>query len=586
MKNNQNTYPGENIKKRLPRAALAGFTASFMFFFFGVLDIFAQNREELLFAFSDFGVPLVLFALGIAVVITELIALLPGRISDILFGVVVWISVMGYIQAVLLNGSGGLSGDSGQGAKVGFAVFDAFLWIITGAAFIIGALKMKTKGVIKTVFVILLIVVCVMQLTGCISEMKDITKDPLSPSDIVEEPASSTEEPSNPADLPDVAAAYLTWDGINEVSAGKNVIIFVIDRFDVSYYQSLMDKTPDFFDKLDGFTYFNDNISRYSRTYPGVVSMITGVDIDFTAKKATNFSNAYTTSPFLGDLKANNYKIKLYTAKFYAYTDGTQLYGVADNLSVATDYTVTNQGALVGNLLALSAYRYLPTCLKSSVDISTSSFSGLVDYNGEAPFFEMNDPAVYSTLHEKGLSLDNSENSYVLIHLNGCHDPYTMDEDGNEVEKSTVDKQLRGCFKLIYEYIDELKRLGVYDDSTIIITGDHPRARDDKVIPEQPRVTSLFVKPTNSHGALSYSSAQVSQDNLIATIVKSAGISTSNDYGRSYFDISEDETVTRYHGFQLYVKGESDRIVTFEINGDGNDFESWEIKSNVEAEFN
>ena len=594
----------EKIKKRLPYAALAGFCSSFIFLFFGVLDIFAQNRDELLFAFSDFGLPLVLFALGIAVIVCELIVFLPGRLSDVLFGIVVWVTVMGYIQAVFLNGSGGLAGDSGEKAGGAFTVIDTVLWIITGALCIWGALKMKDKNIFKTIFAILLIAVFAMQLAGCLSEIKDIAKDPLdsAATSEIHKPASEprsdqqTAEPTSSddsgektdeaTDIPVVSAAYLTTKGLCEVSSGKNIIIFLIDRFDVSYYQDVINETPEFFDKLDGFTYFNDNISLYSRTYPGVTSMITGIENDFSDSKSNYFLYAYKSSPFLKDLKSNNYKIKLYTSKYYSYQDGTPLYGIADNLSIATDYTITDRGALVGNMIALSAYRYLPTVMKSTVDISTSSFAGLVDYNGDDPFFEINDPEVYKAVRENGLSLDDSENSYIFIHLSGCHDPYIMDEDGSTTENGTVRKQLRGCFNMIYEYVDELKRLGVYDDSTIIITGDHPRARNDAIIPEQPRITALFVKPTKSTGKLAYSSAQVSQENLIPTLVSSAGISTSNDYGKSYFDISADEVVSRRHNFELYVKGESDRLVTFEVSGKGEDFENWKITSNIEVNLN
>ena len=134
---------------------------------------------------------------------------------------------------------------------------------------------------------------------------------------------------------------------------------------------------------------------------------------------------------------------------------------------------------------------------------------------------------------------------------------------------------------MIFAYLDEMRRLGVYEDSTIIITGDHPSARDDGEIPTQPRLTSLFVKPAGrSEEPLEYSHAQVSQENLIATIVKSAGIRTTHDYGKSYFDIGEDETPTRHHKFELYDDGDT-RIVDFAVTGKGSDFSNWKIVSDV-----
>ena len=89
-------------------------------------------------------------------------------------------------------------------------------------------------------------------------------------------------------------------------------------------------------------------------------------------------------------------------------------------------------------------------------------------------------------------------------------------------------------------------------------------------------MTSLFVKPEGASGALKYSTAQVSQGNLIPTLIKSAGIKTDVDYGLSYFEVPEGEDRVRYHKFELTVKPDSE-IVTFKITGDGNDFNNWEI---------
>ena len=598
-----NTGYGKQLKSRALTAALSGFCAGFMFFFFGALDIFANNRRELLFSFSDFGGYLALIAFGVSIVLCALVLFLPGRASDISLGVIVWLCVMGYVQGTFLNGAGSLSGDSSSELNVGFAIFDAAIWIVVGALMIFGAVMMKKKTMIKTIFTVVLAAVLVMQITGCVMQAGNIAKDPFettasvpTATDTAESSESDQTSASQPSDepteskaqdrpeFPDASKTYLTSAGIFDVSAGKNVIVFVLDRFDVSFYEDIINYDPNFFDRLDGFTYFGDNISLYSRTFPGVVSMITGVEHDPWGKADDYFTKAYTSSEFLKDLKANDFKIKIYTQSYYAYRDGSPLYNIADNLSYATEYTVTDRSALIGNMLALSAYRYLPTFFKENVDISTASFTGIVEYNGDAPMYELDDPQFISELKEKGLTVDGSENSFIFIHMLGCHDPFVTDENGERIEKGTATEQLRGDFTLIYKYIDELKRLGLYDDATIIITGDHPRARNDAEIPSQPRLTALFVKPTGESGSLKTSSAQVSQQNLIPTIIESAGIKTENDYGRSYFSVSPDENTVRYHKFELYVKGESDKIVTMKITGKGDDFDNWEIYSQEDVD--
>lgn len=595
------------LKRRLPYALLAGFTSSFSFFFFGVLEIFAGNRDEFLFSASDFVGYVTLIALGAAIVISALIMFLPKTASLLVFGMAVWVTFMGYVQVLFLNGSGSLGTDTGQTESLALIITDAVIWAVAGIVIIAGALIMQSKDVLKKIYLIGIVVLLVMQGSGCVSKIGDITRDrqdtkseqttaavtdtgaPGTATETVTDALTDaltdavTEKPA----VKDTKSAYLTKQGLDQVSTGKNIIIFLVDRFDISYYNDLISKDKKFFDGLDGFTYFNDNVTLYSRTWPAVPTMITGIDNDFSTGAADYFMKAYTQSPFLKDLKANNYRIKIYTQKYYCYRDGTPLVEVADNISTASGYTIKDKSALVGNMLALSAYRYSPNAFKDYINISSASFSGIVELNGTAPLYEIDDPAVCGQILQNGLSFDGDGNSYIFIHLNGGHSPYNMDADANRLEEEIKDSsgvvgQLRGCFKMIYFYLDEMKRLGVYDDSTIIITGDHPRARDDKKEPTQPRLTSLFVKPAGSTGELKYSEAQVSQENFIPTLVKSAGIKTENDYGRSYFEVPEDENTVRYHKFEL--SGEPNQIVTFKVEGKGTDFNNWSIDSRTELD--
>ena len=584
----------EDLKSRIPYALLGGFTPSLMFLFFGVLDIYAGNRDEFMFVALDFVPYIALIAFAASVLLSLLILILPKPASTAVFGVTAWLSVTGYLQALLLNGSNSLGGDTGEKTGVALLVIDAAVWIVTGAVIIFGAFMMQKKDILKRIYLIGLVVILVMNVTGCVTRTGDITRSrndtmaeteaPDSTDDVTADTdteAVTTDTETVVEKTPDVtdpSEAYLTKKGLDQVSTGKNIVIFLVDRFDVSYYQDIINGDPGFFDELDGFTYFSDNVSLYSRTWPAVPTMITGVDNDFSVTANEYFTKAYTQSPFLNDLKANDYAIKLYTAGYYCYRDGTPLIGLADNISESKGYTITDRGALVGNMLKLSAYRYAPNLVKDNIDIATSSFSGIVELNGSAPLFEVDDPIVCSQILENGLSFDHEGNSYIFIHLNGGHSPYNMDEELNRTKNSSAIKQIRGNFKMIKYYLSEMKHLGVYDDATIIITGDHPRARDDGKIPEEPRLTALFVKTAGSTGALKYSDAQVSQENLIPTLVKSAGIKTDVDYGLSYFEVEEGTDVVRYHKFQLSAKDQPSEIVTFKVTGKGDDFSNWQIE--------
>ncbi len=602
-----------NIKQRLPLALLTGFACGFSFFFFGIYEIFVANKEEFGFLFSDFAIYMLLISAGIFLLISAVLTFTRGKVFSVFFGIFFWIAIMGYIQGNFLNfGMNSLSGDDvGRKISTLVIIIDTVIWVAAGFGCIFGALKMKKHEMIKTFSIIALVMIIGMQLAGCASSyIKDKNSETLPPkatetSQETDSQGASTSESNtdidSPASTPDTPSdgtandstantdavtdpsdetstgrqdMYLTTRGLYEISSGKNVIVFLLDRFDVSFYNDVLEGDAVFFDKLDGFTYYNDNISLYSRTYPAIASMISGIDTDFNCTADEYFTRAYSTSPFLHDLKKNDYKIKLYTSDYYSYRNADSLYGLVDNISTATDYEIANEGRLVRNMMALAAYKYAPTAVKSYIKVSSSSFDGIIKRCSPYPQYEMVDSNVYTGLKENGLTIDDSENSFIFIHLNGCHMPFQMDENGDFVEDGDPVSATRGCFRMIYNYINEMKRLGVYEDATIIITGDHPSPINDSKSPTEPRLTALFIKESGKVGTpLAYSDAQVSQDNFIASIVKSSGIKTENDYGRAYSEVPSGEDVVRRHKFQLSLG--SDYIAEFRIVGNGNDFNNW-----------
>ena len=600
------------IKSRLPLALVGGIVPTSMIFFFGPAEIFFGNRGEFLFRWSDFALWAALAGLAAACVIAALILFLPDTASRVVFGVTVWITAAGVVQSVFLNGDGGLLRDSGNAADTTLIIIDTALWAVLGILSIGASIIMKKKSGIKPILIIAMITVFAMLLASCATNaggmIDDITSggdtkvateteniadtanwESLPPPETETDTETETEEErtlrtplSYEEDRYRYEDAYLTFDGIDQVSK-KNIVVFLIDRFDVNYYNSVLVGAPDLFDGLDGFTYFSDNVSLYSRTYPAVPTMLTGIDTNFEEGADKYLFEAYQNSPFLNDLKNDGYAVKIYTQNFYSYRGGTALYGIADNLSVAQGYEVTDRPALVGKMLMLSAYKWAPTLLKDSLSISSASFSGIVSLKGDGELYESNDPYVCAKIMDDGLTLDSNGKSFTFIHLSGCHSPYNMDENCNWTyeENTSVEQHLRGCMKMIYSYIDEMKRLGVYDDATIVITGDHPAALSDYNVPWQPRLTALFVKPAGSSGTpLKYSNAQVSQENFIPTLIKSAEVRTDNEYGKGYFDIAEGENTVRHHKFEICGEDNSDvSIVDLVVTGDGADFSNWSVDS-------
>ena len=346
--------------------------------------------------------------------------------------------------------------------------------------------------------------------------------------------ATATPTPTEP---------YLSMKGAYELSTKENIIILLIDRLDTKYINEVLDMYPDFFsDKLDGFTYYEDNISMYCRTFPAVPYLLSGHIFMYDTKARDFFKKAWQESKLLPLLKENNFTTKLYMESYYTYSNVSQLTGVADNISA-----------------------------KDSKDIA-------------APISDFD---FYKSL-KKGFTTQSEKNNFAYYHMSGVHNPLSMNEKVEKVakEKTSIRQQTQGCFEIVFEFIAQMKKIGLYESSTIIIMGDHPKSEDITRVKDY-KTTGLFIKRKGSAGTpMKVSKAQVSQENFIATVLQEAGIS-HKEYGESVFEIPENEDRVRkfYYRYQSTkdktVEDRKDLLEEFEIIGNGNDFKNWKKKRDI-----
>ena len=70
-------------------------------------------------------------------------------------------------------------------------------------------------------------------------------------------------------------------------------------------------------------------------------------------------------------------------------------------------------------------------------------------------------------------SFDNGLLKEYLKHDKKLRKSGIINENAEYVEEATLTQALRGDFKIIKTYIEQLKELGIYDNTTIIVTADH-----------------------------------------------------------------------------------------------------------------
>ena len=171
-----------------------------------------------------------------------------------------------------------------------------------------------------------------------------------------------------------------------------------------------------------------------------------------------------------------------------------------------------------------------------------------------------------------------------------------MDENGNRVTESqdhtALVNQARGSLGIVEEYISQLKDLGVYDQSTIVITADHGvwpwnNARLDKT-------TSpiLLVKPAGADSTqpLQTSEVPTGHIDLPATLEWAVGAwdgSAADELGSSsvmasstpVFEVTDDER-PRYFYWNNHDGKHDITFVEYKVDGEANDFSDWTFTGN------
>ena len=162
-----------------------------------------------------------------------------------------------------------------------------------------------------------------------------------------------------------------------------------------------------------------------------------------------------------------------------------------------------------------------------------------------------------------------------------------MNADGTAgTEPTTVTDQLKGSFVNLRKLFDRMKELGIYDDATIIITGDHGAAvSDTKPLQKATRV-GLFYKPAGASGQLKNSSAPVTTEQVAATVIKATGADHSA-YGKALDEVAEDAVITRVY-YKTVCDTETYRetqLCIYHVTGDAANFANWELVQTVDIPY-
>ena len=613
------------FKQKLLPSVLISLAIPLTVCLFGPFDIYLANMDEFRYSLTDFMPLCALGALFFAGLFFAVLMLLKGRAYEIVSAILVSSTILMIAQRFLMNGNvDDLRGDGvgTYGVDIIPLIVNTVIWVlviggITAAAVI---LRKKHGEIVETVTVIAMITIIGMQAVSMV--IFSVSSDVWVP---IDERKQMSNEDAGTTDV-------LTFDGFSELSTKNNVVVFIVDRFDSSYYDKFVETNPEFFAELDGFTYFNDYTSLYSRTYPAVTSILTQKENDFTTTRLDYFKEAYSDGGPIKKLNQKGYNVSLYTKEYYAYENAAMMGSYVDNVTSVVGYYIDEYFLLSADMVRLSFSSYLPFIAKGAMGyMSTPDFNAHAKYilenkdgDDEILPYDSDLKAVKDYIDSHALEKVNDHGKFTFIHIDGCHTPIKYDENWNPSVTYDSDVAIKLNFEIIYAYLNQMKELGIYESSTIVITGDHAWSVNDYLLlgesvwdgdiedeetkaegeveetetakPEEGekeengdrgvRVTSMFFKRSGESGTpMATSTAQISQDELWNTIFESEGLLELKT-GPSFYDIPEGEDRERRYFLQIDAKPEinkltEDRIVVYKIIGSALDPENWVVDEQI-----
>lgn len=459
--------------------------------FFGPLDIVNANRMYLTFSAEDLLFTVTWVTAAASAAIAAVFAVVPGKAHRLVFSLLLGIAVLFYFQGVLLNGElGTLDGTSFDWrTEAPAACGNLAVWIAVILAFLVlGWFRpdwVRVGGFI--VCAALVTAQAVSLLVTWVPEDDTVPNYQLS------------------------GAEQFT------VSSDNNILVLTLDQLSPLIFEQALERDPHFCDVFRDFLYYDNMSARYSFTFPSLLYLLTGNELDLTIPTREAVYNAWHSDKaanIYDSLHSAGYKVNLFLESNYAALGAENMLGKADNIMQAGDLVITPR--FFEFLLDMSLYRYMPTVLKNPFCVSTGGIVDLSAYKGVEKLRINYD--FYPELLDEGLTLTDDHKVFNWYHLQGAHFPYVVDYNGFPCDESETNRedQLHGYLLALEEFFDQLKDLGVYDSSTIIISADHGYFECFQA--------AFLIKLPNQHfDAFTSTSAPVAQGDIIPTILSLVG---------------------------------------------------------------
>ena len=558
-----------SFRNRILASALIMAFPVMMVWILGPLEIFAGNVGELFFGTGDFFWMFLAPSLAVIAIGAVFLSMLPDKVRRFLHALIFAVSLCCYMQNLLLN----QALIKTDGSKVDWALYSPYSIITTGTWIIViytvllllfwGPIEKKERPIFSTVVisifawlssqndiddrkkiltcvaiqilcVILLWVRRICHVSGWLPKERFKERSETAPIILsaffvlIQTVAVISLLFTNPYSVKEEKMYALSGEQEFSVAPGKNIIVLILDRYGNKAYENMLEETPEAGEILKDFTFYNNANSRYNYTFPSLTHMLTLADpmCTFTTTdeyKELAWTDTGRSREFHDLLQEKGYTYHFYTGSGSAiYKDAAYLVGSIDNVEEQEDISYKiNYGYMFYIMTKSSLLKYAPYPFKPYLEIQSFYYDGIVSFEGMDTCVSDNGE-YYGILKEQGLRVDESmENALIITHLNGIHNPLTINENAESVPADTVTTMQvqKGLNVILEEYLQQLKDLGVYDDATIIISADHGQYLDTRDL--QPIYFLKLAGQTQEQ--MNVNTAPISSEDFLPTVLTLIG---------------------------------------------------------------
>jgi hypothetical protein len=386
-------------------------------------------------------------------------------------------------------------------------------------------------------------------------------------------------------------------DSVYEFSSEKNIIHILADGFQADLVKQVFEDNPELAKEFTGFNFFDNHLGRFQGTAPTIPSILTGKFFDLNqgynpeSTRINIENNSYTNT-----LLENNYRLDYVTiSNIHCNTQAHSCINRSFNDLKSRGFAKENVFSSIMLLFDISLFRHSPLYLKKRIhDNGAWLFSvKLSSFWSKYP-----DPVIREWTNN--MVVKSNQPMYKWYHFIGTHIPAQWDENcqyiGRQPQSREFYKAQTHCvLKGMGNLFNKMKLEGIYDNSIIVINGDHGcnvPANDLYGVANNSSVfTDSFIgvtrpvfmmKKKQAHQPLNIHSKPTRLIDIAPSILSEAGLNHSNFMGESAF-VNEDNrgrgvsrTFNRYVS-KTFWGGDPIGFDEYQVTGDIKDRGNWEL---------